>query len=135
MGRGLERDLSIAYLDTHVLIWLHAGASSSLTEEAKRQIQQNNLLISPIVLLEAEYLFDRKRVRYEAKQIYLDLHTTMGIALCPLPFPVIAEEALSCKWTRDAFDRIIVSHAKANGEAVLITADRRIRQNYANAKW
>lgn len=135
MGRGLERDLSIAYLDTQTVVWLHAGASENLTEEAKRQIQNNDLLISPMVLLELEYLFERKRVSASATKIYTDLHIDFGVTLCSFPFPAIANAGLACKWTRDPFDRLIVSHAKANGNAVLITSDREIRQNYAGAKW
>jgi PIN domain nuclease of toxin-antitoxin system len=135
MGRGLERDLSVAYLDTQIAVWLHDDLRHNLTEEAKRQIEANDLLISPMVLLELQYLFDKKTVGVEAMGIYTVLQTVFGVNLCRFPFTAIAMEALSCTWTRDPFDRIIVSHAKANGQAVLITADRKIRQNYAGAKW
>lgn len=135
MGRGLERDLSAAYLDTHVAIWLHDGLSENLTEEAKRQIEANDLLISPMVLLELQYLFDKKRVAIEPMAIYMALHADLGVNLCSFPFAAVAVEALSWGWTSDPFDRIIVSHAKANDHAVLITADRRIRQHYSGAKW
>lgn len=135
MGGGLEADLSVAYLDTHVAVWLHAGLEERLTEEAKRQIEANDLLISPMALLELQYLFERKRVRVQAITIYLDLHTTFGVKLCTFPFPAVAMEALHCNWTRDPFDRIIVSQAKANGTAVLITSDIEIRRNYSSAKW
>ena len=127
--------MSIAYLDTQTVVWLHAGASENLTDEAKRQIQDNDLLISPMVLLELEYLFERKRVADSATKIYTDLHIDFGVTLCSFPFPAVAHAALACKWTRDPFDRIIVSHARANGEAVLITADRKIREHYPSAKW
>ena len=127
--------MRIAYLDTQIVIWLHSSGLSNLTEEAKRQIEANDLLISPMVLLELEYLFDRKRSNASAMTMYMYLHTAVGLTLCSFPFSAIAKEALSCKWTRDPFDRIIVSQAKANAEAVLITSDRRIRQHYPGAKW
>jgi PIN domain nuclease of toxin-antitoxin system len=44
-------------------------------------------------------------------------------------------EALSVSWTSDPFDRIIVGQAKANREAILITADTLIRQHYPAAVW
>ena len=135
MGRGLERDLSTAYLDTQIAVWLHDGLQHNLTAEAKRQIEANDLLISPMVLLEFQYLREKKRVGVEPLGIYAVLQTVFGVNLCSFPFPAIATEALSCTWTRDPFDRIIVSHAKANGAAVLITADRNIRQHYTGAKW
>lgn len=127
--------MSIAYLDTQVAVWLHAGVSENLTQEAKRQVEANDLLMSPMVLLELEYIFDRKRVGFDAETIYAYLNTRLGVTLCSFPFTAIAKQALSCTWTNDPFDRIIVSQAKANHEAVLITADRQIRQNYQNARW
>lgn len=135
MGRGLETDLSVAYLDTHVALWLYAGASENLTVEAKRQIELNDLLISPMVLLELEYLHESKKLNPAAKQMLTDLHVELGLRVCQFSFAAIAAEAEHCKWTRDPFDRIIVSHAKANGEAVLITSDRKIRQHYPAARW
>ncbi len=127
--------MSHAYLDTHVIVWLHDGLIERLSEEAKRQIESNDLLISPMALLELQYLFDRKRIGIEPMRIYAYVHTTFAVTLCSFPFPAIAMEALGCGWTRDPFDRLIAAHAKANREAVLITADTEIRQHYSAAKW
>jgi PIN domain nuclease of toxin-antitoxin system len=135
MGGGLERDLSIAYLDTQIALWLYDGLVYKLTVEAKRCIESNDLLISPMVLLEFQYLFDKHTVEVEGMRLYTYLQTTFGVNLCSFPFAAIAVEALSCNWTRDPFDRIIVSHAKANRQAALITADRNIRQHYPAARW
>jgi len=127
--------LSYAYLDTHVIVWLHDGLIERLSEEAKRQIESNDLLISPMALLELQYLSDRKRVGVEPLSIFTYLHATFDANLCSFPFPAIATEALGCRWTNDPFDRLIVAHAKANRDSVLITADTEIRRNYAAAKW
>ncbi len=54
-----------AYLDTHVAIWLYDGLAEKLSPSAKKQIDGNDLLISPMVLLEFQYLYDRKRVGIE----------------------------------------------------------------------
>lgn len=127
--------MTIAYLDTQVVVWLHDRLLERLTQEAKRQIEKNDLLISPMAFLELQYLFDRKRVSTSPLEIYTNLHGAIGLSLCNFPFPAIAIEALSCTWTNDPFDRIIVSHAKANGEAVLVTSDVQIRQHYPSARW
>lgn len=127
--------MSHAYLDTHVVVWLHDGLIERLSEEAKWQIENNDLLISPMALLELQYLFERKRIAFDALTIYTDLQAQLAANLCPFPFPAIAMEALRCEWTRNPFDRLIVSHAKANQEAVLITADHDIRKHYPQAKW
>ena len=53
--------MSAAYLDTHVPVFLHDGLIEELSIEAKRLGEANGLLISPTVVLELEYLFQRKR--------------------------------------------------------------------------
>ena len=132
MAQGLEKDLN-AYLDTHVAVWLHGGLVERLSSQAKKQIEANDLLISPMV--EFQYLYDRKRVRFRPEALYRYLQATFGVGLCHFPFPAIALEALSASWTSDPFDRIIVSQAKANGGAMLITADAIIRRHYPRAVW
>lgn len=124
-----------AYLDTHVAIWLHDGLISRLSAEAKKQIEANDLLISPMVLLEFQYLYDRKRLGVEPIPVFNYLHASFGVDLCAFPFPAIAMEALLARWTTDPFDRIIVAQAKANRMAPLITADTVIRQHYTSAVW
>jgi PIN domain nuclease of toxin-antitoxin system len=134
MGRGLERHLKIAYLDTQVAVWLYSKPGR-LTREANRAIERCDLLLSPMALLELEYLFDKQATNVNALHIYEYLHRRLGVRLCDFSFPLIVREALSCGWTTDPFDRIIVSHAKANGNAILITADMRIAEHYPNARW
>ena len=123
------------YLDTHVCVWLYDGLVDHLTMEAKRRIEDNELLISPMVLLEFQYLVESKRIGIDPLRIYGYLNATFGIALCNLPFSVVANEALSVGWTRDPFDRVIVAQAAANSQSRLITADREIRQHYSRAAW
>jgi PIN domain nuclease of toxin-antitoxin system len=124
-----------AYLDTHVAVWLHDGLVERLSAEAKKQIEANDLLISPMVLLELQYLFDRKRIGVRPVPLFNYLNATFGVDLCGFPFPAVIMEALWAGWTADPFDRIIVAQAKANQEAPLITADALIRRNYSKAVW
>ncbi|MBZ5576047.1 MAG: type II toxin-antitoxin system VapC family toxin [Acidobacteriia bacterium] len=124
-----------AYLDTHVAVWLHDGLVERLSAAAKREIENNDLLISPMVLLEFQYLRERKRIRVDAGELYAYLNATFGIGLCTVPFPAVAQEALSVTWTADPFDRIIVAQAQSNRAAPLVTADVQIRRNYERAVW
>ena len=127
--------MSIAYLDTHVAVYLHDGLVEKLSNEAKRQIEGNDLLISPMVFLEFEYLFRRKRLSAGAEEIYRNLNADFGVSLCSVPFARVAWEALNTGWTQDPFDRIIVAQAAANQRAPLITRDELIRMNYNQAVW
>ncbi len=125
----------IAYLDTQIALWLLNGDSKKLTQEAKRVIQQSSLRISPMVLLEFEYLFEIGRTKLSSAEIVTRLQSQLDVEVCSLPFPLIAKAAVYEKWTRDAFDRLIVAHARANGAASLISADDRIQANYHAAVW
>ncbi|MGP8246118.1 MAG: type II toxin-antitoxin system VapC family toxin [Bryobacteraceae bacterium] len=125
----------IAYLDTHVAVWLYAGLIERISRAAKQRIEECDLLLSPMALLELQYLYERKRITVDAGEAYGYLNATFGIALCGLPFAAVALAAAQARWTSDPFDRIIVGQAQANHEASLITADSEIRRHYAGAVW
>ncbi len=125
----------ISYIDTCVARWLVDGNIGKLTVAAKEHIEKTDLLISPIVFLELQYLFEVGKVAQPAQQVYQYLHETIGLSICQFPFHTIVACAAGENWTRDPFDRLIVSHAKANGGAFLITSDEEIRTNYTQAIW
>jgi PIN domain nuclease of toxin-antitoxin system len=127
--------VSIAYLDTHIAIFLHDGLVEELSSAAKREIENTELLISPMVVLEFEYLHARKKISVDARTLTATLAETFGVAVCSFPFPAIVYESLSLEWASDFFDRLIVGHAAANRSSSLITRDRLIRRHYSNAVW
>lgn len=124
-----------SYIDTHVARWLVDGDIGKLTLAAKEHIEKTDLLISPIVYLELQYLFEIRRVATPAQEAYQYLHETIGLSICQFPLHAAIACAAKESWTRDVFDRLIVSYAKANGEAPLITADELIQTNYKQAIW
>lgn len=125
----------IAYLDTQIVAWLGKGQIASLTKDAKRVIEKADLLVSPMVVLELEYLYEVNRVKRPALDVLLKLEHEIGLRVCDLSFQTIAKSALGEKWTRDPFDRMIVAHAKANGFAPLISADEHIAKRYPRTVW
>jgi PIN domain nuclease of toxin-antitoxin system len=125
----------IAYFDTNALVWLSDGSLVGLNRTIDRMLEEAELLFSPIVLLEIEYLYEIKRTKRPARDIQLKVENEIGARLCELPFPTIAGTALDEKWTRDPFDRMIVANAKANGFAWLISADETIAKNYPRTVW
>jgi len=124
----------LTYLDTHVVVWLHAGDDEALSRSARRQIDDDDLYVSPAVLLELEYLREIKRIRYSADRIVGALSREIDLRVCDLSFAAVAGAAIGISWIRDPFDRLIVGHAAANA-AALITKDRTIRKSYAKAVW
>ncbi len=127
--------MSFAYLDTHIAVYLHDGLIERLSKSAKRGIDASDLLISPIVLLELEYFFKRKRIGIAPREIYHAIHVDFGVAMCGLPFAKVVDASLDLDWTSDPFDRLIVAQATANRNSPLITKDGLIREKYMQAVW
>jgi len=124
----------VIYLDTHVLVWAYAGEIDLLPPSVQTMIEENDLLISPIVLLELKYLHEIERLTVEPGVIYENLAATIGLTLCDLPLKQIITEALIQTWTRDPFDRIITATAAAR-DAILLTKDETIHAHYPKACW
>jgi PIN domain nuclease of toxin-antitoxin system len=125
----------ISYLDTHVVVFLHAGDVSRISHRAQTQIENTDLLISPMVLLELEMLSDKATIKYPASQILADLTQQIGLSVCQMPFAQVVRSASTIKWTREPGHMLIVANAMANNYAPLITKDDRIRAAYNNAIW
>ncbi|HXS98832.1 MAG TPA: PIN domain-containing protein [Candidatus Limnocylindrales bacterium] len=125
----------ICYIDTQVAIWLNEANLAKFSKKALSLIQAADVRISPMALVELEYLYEIGRIIVKPQEILVKLGAEIGLTVCDHPFPAIADMALSETWTRDPFDRIIVAHAKSNGAAPLLTKDEHIRANYPNARW
>jgi PIN domain nuclease of toxin-antitoxin system len=134
VAEGLVRDL-IVYLDTHVLFWLCENRLDRISGAALDALNQCDLLVSPMVMIELALLHEIGRSKRVPQDILRQLREQIGLRICDHSFPDIAETATFESWTRDPFDRMIVAHAKANGYAPLVTADKDIRKNYPKAVW
>jgi PIN domain nuclease of toxin-antitoxin system len=125
----------IAYLDTNAVIRLAQGNTRHLSRDVSRLIDRAELLISPVVLLELELLYEIQRIKLQSRDLQRKVEAELGVRLCSLSFAEIANAALDEKWTRDPFDRMIVANAKAKGFASLISADEKIGKNYPRTVW
>lgn len=132
--KGLGGNL-ICYADTQVVVWLAEASLTKISQKAFSLIEIADLRISPMAVVELQYLYEIQRIVVSPADILVKLNAEIGLTVCDYPFPIIAEIALGETWTRDPFDRIIVAHAKANGVAPLLTKDETIRANYQNARW
>ncbi len=103
--------MSVAYLDTHLAIWLHAGRVSKLTRAAKSAMEEYPLLISPMVYLAFDLMFASGRCLALAYKVLSDLTSSFCIEICTHPFAAVAAAAIDIGWTKDPFDRIIVAQS------------------------
>ncbi len=122
------------YLDTHVVVWLYQKSRNEFSSETLILIDEEELLISPMVELELEYLFEIDRINTRSQIILEYLKERIGLKICDKPFQVVIKKALSMKWTRDPFDRIITAQAAVDN-SMLVTKDKRIQKHYPEAVW
>ena len=126
----------IAYLDTQVVVWLVTSHHQKLTATARRRINTAaDLLVSPMVDLELQYLHEIGRLRLNAAETLEKLGREIDLRICDRKFADVAAIARGETWTSDPFDRMIVAQAKSNGVSPLITSDERIQKHYVNALW
>jgi PIN domain nuclease of toxin-antitoxin system len=124
----------VIYLDTHVVVWLYAGEQTRFAGTARRLIESEPLLISPVLLLELALLEETGRIKARVQTIVTELQELLGLSICDLPFAEVSIASLQQTWTREPFDRLIVAQAFARG-ARLITKDRLIRRHFKDAVW
>jgi len=124
----------LIYLDTHIVVWLYAGLLEKFTQSTKSILRDNELLISPVVSLELQYLYEIERIREPAQMIVTDLADRIGLRVCDKSFNMIVQQAINLSWTRDPFDRLIVANA-AIQDNILISKDEHILKNYPRTRW
>ncbi|MFA7497018.1 MAG: type II toxin-antitoxin system VapC family toxin [Acidithiobacillus sp.] len=126
--------MTTAYLDTHTLVWLYAGATERFAAEGQQVIETHDLLISPMALLEVQYLYEKGVVTVTPDTLFAELAQTIGVAVCTVPFAMVSRAAFGLGWTRDPFDRLIVAQAMVHARP-LVSKDQLIAQNYPHTVW
>ena len=122
------------FLDTHVVVWLYAKLLDKLSNDAIQQIEDNEILITQMVRLEMQYLFEIGRIKVTPEVIIKDLNKSIGLKVSQMKVEQVFDQAIDYQWTRDLFDRLITAEAEATGFA-LVTKDKKILANYEKAIW
>lgn len=74
------------------------------------------------------------RARDSAPAMLAALRKSIGLEVADASLVELARAAVDVKWTRDPFDRLIAAQAIL-ADAPLLTADRTILENLAQATW
>lgn len=125
---------TVAYLDTHIVVWLFAGLTEKLTERAKQAIENNEVVISQMSRLELQYLFGIGRITVKPERILNYLFKVINLKISSIPLNEIIDEALKIGWTRDVFDRMLAAEARITDNG-FVTADEDIRSHLGQAIW
>lgn len=121
-------------LDTHVLVWLYAGEVKRLSDKSQNVIEEADLFVSPISILEIDFLHEIGRIRVRSGVVLDSLSESIELKVASDSFMDVIKEAGHVTWTRDPFDRLLVAHARLRG-IPLVTKDRTLRRHYSRCLW
>ena len=124
----------LVYCDTHIVVGLYDNKLSLFGRHAVRLLEQGQVLISPAVMLELEYLYEIGKIKIGAKKIFSELEESIALKICNQDFIKVVYESLNQSWTRDPFDRLIVAQAAVT-KSSLITKDEFIHKHYTHSVW
>ena len=122
------------HLDTHVAAWLYAGRSDLFPPPVRALLENDELVVSPMVLLELQYLHEIGKATEPGQTVMAALHRLLEVRVCTQSFDSVVTAAVAFDFTRDPFDRLITAQAEV-AEATLISKDRTIREFYSRAVW
>ena len=122
------------YLDTHAVVWLENGELHKFGQKSLEYLANYHLLISPMVKLELQYLYQKKRINDTPDVIIRNIANKASFAVCQKSWLDIVNVALTCDFTRDAFDRLIMAHAMLDN-SILISKDTNLTEHYTNCVW
>lgn len=121
-------------IDTHTAFWLYSNRSDELTAGGRRLIDDEEVMISPVVELELTVLFEIGRFAVDGRTIVEGLVEAIGARRSPIPFATVVNSAHRLGWTRDPFDRLITADAIA-ADCQLLTDDDEIHRHCDLAVW
>ena len=123
----------MVYLDTTFLVRM-VSSPNLISPSARRFIGQRELRVSPMVVLELQFLYEIQRVRYSSGEIMKHASDEFGVTVCNKPFEAITAKALEFSWTHDPFDRLILAHAVLDHD-YLIATDGKFHEHYKRVIW
>ncbi|QVQ50123.1 PIN domain-containing protein [Spiractinospora alimapuensis] len=121
-------------LDTHVVVWLYKDPLVLVPDAVLKRLDVEEIGLSPVVNLELQYLYEIGRLNVPSQEIINYLAPRLELTFTDPSSMSVFSEALSLQWTRDPFDRLLAAHA-ASTSSVLVTKDRKIRENLEHAWW
>lgn len=115
--------------DTHALLWWFANSpkispkASAIFEKCEKG--ENVIFVPSIVIAEALSIFDKKRISFNFKKLFKDIHDSENFILIALDYPIL-RKMVAMKDISELHDKIIVSTAKYLNLPI-ITKDETLR--------
>ena len=121
--------------DTHALLWWFTDSpkispkASAIFEKCEKG--ENVIFVPSIVIAEALSVFDKKRISFNFKKLFKEIHDSENFTLIALDYPIL-QKMITLKDITELHDKIIVSTAKYLNLPI-ITKDETL-QNPPNIK-
>ena len=121
--------------DTHALLWWFTDnpkispKASAIFEKCEKG--ENVIFVPSIVIAEALSIFDKKRISFNFKKLFKEIHDSENFTLIALDYPIL-QKMITLKDITELHDKIIVSTAKYLNLPI-ITKDETL-QNHPNIK-
>ena len=121
--------------DTHALLWWFTDSpkispkASAIFEKCEKG--ENVIFVPSIVIAEALSIFDKKRISFNFKKLFKEIHDSENFTLIALDYPIL-QKMVTLKDIPELHDKIIVSTAKYLNFPI-ITKDETL-QNLPNIK-
>lgn len=121
--------------DTHALLWWFTDSpkisqkASAIFEKCEKG--ENVIFVPSIVIAEALSIFDKKRIPFNFKRLFKNIHDSENFILIALDYPIL-QKMVALKNIPELHDKIIVSTAKYLNLPI-ITKDEAL-QNLPNIK-
>jgi PIN domain nuclease of toxin-antitoxin system len=124
--------VNIVHVDTHVAVWMYVEPSR--LRPAALHLEGHQVALSPMALLELQYLHEIGRLPMPGAELLANLEATAGLRVAEADWATVTRVALALSWTRDPFDRLIAAQSLVAG-VPLVTADAVLRAHLPNAVW
>lgn len=124
--------MNVVMIDTHVAGALFKGRLTGYSRAALRLLDSARVLYSPIVALELQMLHEIGRIKPDAARVTAHLDRQFGIAEANERLSDIVRHAVTLRFSRDPFDRLIVAHADYLA-VPLVTQDEHVLAAYPRA--
>jgi PIN domain nuclease of toxin-antitoxin system len=124
--------VSVVHIDTHVAVWMYVEPSR--LRPAAAHLEGHVVALSPMALLELQYLHEIGRLSVTGAELLANLEANAGLRLAEADWASVTGVALTLSWTRDPFDRLIAAQSVVEG-VPLVTADAVLRAHLPNAVW
>jgi len=118
------------FLDTHVAVAVYEGLRGHVSPAASDTMDRSSLFISPVVGMELQLLHEIGRLIHPS--LIVSGLASQGVRQSDESTADLLPFFARLSWTRDPFDSLIVATSMAH-RAPLVTRDRRILANYAEA--